>query len=153
MPGDPGPADTQRMKRDGPQSSTSPSGAEVAVVIDHPALRELVVTLLERSDPSWKVTATADSRPLAGRLSNDAPDVVVVDAGDVQRCCRATFAAFPRQRLIVIGPQPGADYERVARRSGVGGWLPRERVADDLPGLVRAAAAERFTHRHQGGRP
>lgn len=141
------------MKRGGPPNSTSPPGAEVAVVVDHPALRDLVVMLLERSDPTWKVTAAAESRALAARLDHDAPDVVVVDAGDIERCCRTTFAAFPRERVIVIGPQPGADYERAAQRSGVGGWVPRECAADDLPGLVRAAVAARFTHRHQGGRP
>jgi len=148
MPGGAGAVDTRRMEP-GPESTSAP-GAEIGVVVAHPALRDLVVALLERSDPSWKVTAAADPRPLPAQLDVDALDVVVVDAGDVARCCRAT--TFPRGRLIVIGPQPGDDYQRAARRSGVGGWLPRDRLADDLAPLVRAATADRTTHQH-GGRP
>lgn len=139
------------MQRGGPPDSTIPPGLNIAVVVAHPMLRDLVVTLLERGDPSWLVTATADAQPVAARLGDDAPDVVVVDAGDVERCCRCTFAGFPRARLVVIGPEPGDDYERAARRSGVGGWLPRERLVEDLAPLVRAAVPHR-SYRPRGGR-
>lgn len=143
MPGQHDGRTIEAMERVDPLEIATPQGVEIAVVVAHPALRDLVVTLLERSDATWVVSATADSRSVAARLGTDAPDVVVVDAGDVARCCHATFAAFPPDRLVVIGPQPGQDYERAALRSGVGGWLPRERLADDLAGLVRAASAGR----------
>lgn len=113
--------------------------------VAHRTLRRLIVELLERDQACWQLRAVADQLDLAAAVAAAEPDLVVFDAGDFARCCRDSLRSFPRQRVIVIGPEPDAAYERAARRAGAGAWLPRDRVGEDLTACMRGVLG--CTHR------
>lgn len=109
----------------------------VVLVVADPTLRRLMVELLERDPVCWQLRAVADEAELVGMLAAGEPDLVILDTGDFARCCRDSLHCFSRRRIIVIGPEPDAAYERAARRAGAGAWLPRDRVGEDLTGCMR----------------
>jgi hypothetical protein len=111
----------------------------VLVAIEHRALRELTVELLERDNGCWDVRSLAERALLNRALDTSAPDLVVLDAVDFPSCCRDALADYPRRRVIVIGPEPDVAYERAARSAGAGAWLSRDRIAEDLGSGMRAA--------------
>lgn len=111
----------------------------VLVAIAHAAERRLVAELLRRDDDCWSVETLDDHGALLHVLSNEPPGLVVVDAADFPRCCQAAVAPFPPRRVVVIGPEPDAAYERAARHGGAGGWVARDRIADDLRAQMRCA--------------
>ena len=117
----------------------------VVVVVAHRAVRHLIIALLERDQARWQLRAVADEADLAATIAAAEPDLVIVDAGDFARCCRDALRSFPRQRVIVIGPEPDAAYQRAARRAGAGGWLPRDRLGEDLTDCMRRVLG--CTHR------
>lgn len=122
------------------------SGApSVVVVVAHPTLRRLIVELLERDEACWQLRAVAHQPDLAAAVAAEEPDLVILDAGNFPRCCRDSLHSFPRQHVIVIGPEPDAAYERAARRAGAGAWLPRDRVGEDLTACMRRVLG--CTHR------
>lgn len=102
------------------------------VAVAHRGLRQLIVELLERDHTGCRLCALADQCDLATAVASEQPDLVILDAGDFARSCRDSLHSFPRQRVIVIGPEPDAAYERAAHRAGAGAWLTRERVGEDL---------------------
>jgi DNA-binding NarL/FixJ family response regulator len=69
---------------------------------------------------------------LAEALARLTPDLLVIDAADFPACCFSAFAHIPRQRIIVIGPEPDPSYRRAALDNGAGGWLARDEVAEHL---------------------
>lgn len=111
----------------------------VLVAIAHRTLRELTVELLERDHGCWQVRALAQAAALGRVLAEAPPDLVVIDAADFPRCCRDVLDGFPPERVVVVGPEPDAAYERAARRAGAGAWLARDCVAEDLSAGMRAA--------------
>ena len=109
----------------------------VLIVVRHPAMLRFTRELLEREFGCW-VASEACTGPRVGRLlQRHAPDVIVIDAADFPACCLGAFAEFPRERVIVIGPEPDASYRAAALTSGAGAWLPRERVGEDLSRELR----------------
>jgi DNA-binding NarL/FixJ family response regulator len=117
----------------------------VVVVAAYPTLRRLIVELLERDQACWQVGAVAHQPELAAAVAAQQPDLVILDAADFPRCCRDSLHFFDRQHVIVVGPEPDAAYERAARRAGAGGWLPRDRVGEDLTACMRRVLG--CTHR------
>jgi len=111
--------------------------ASVVVAVAHDALRHLIAELLDQDHAAWQVTPVPGQSDLAGAIRAAAPDLVILDVGDFARCCRDSLRTFPRQRVIVIGPEPDLAYERAARQGGAGAWLTRERVAEDLIASMR----------------
>lgn len=103
----------------------------VVVAIVHPALRRLILDLLERDRARWRLHALDDRNDLLAVVIAAGPDLVVLDDGDIG-WCRALAPHFAPDRVIVIGPEPDPAYEHAARRAGAGAWLSRDRVADDL---------------------
>ena len=108
----------------------------VLVAIRHPGMRHLTGDLLAREYHCWVASDVAADEPLAGALANSHPDLVVVDAADFPDCCAAT-QDFPRSRVVVIGPEPDPGYRAQALANGAGGWIPRERVGEDLGPAMR----------------
>jgi hypothetical protein len=60
----------------------------------------------------------------------------VIDTADFPACFTA-LAHIPRDRIIVIGPEPDPAYRKVAMSNGAGGWLPRDDVGSTLSSEVR----------------
>jgi len=127
------------MSREPAQCSVCTGAPSVVVAVGHRALRSLTVELLERDHACWRVLAVTDSSTLAAVITDARPDLLIVDAGDFPRCCRDLLGGFPAERVVVIGPEPDAAYERAARRSGAGAWLSQDRVGEDLSTAMRAA--------------
>ena len=111
----------------------------MVVAVAHPTVRQLAVELLEREHSCWRVQSLDSPSDLARALTSTSPDVVVVDAADFPRCCRGALDGFPRERVVVVGPEPDAAYERAARRAGAGAWLARDRLAEDLSAAISRA--------------
>lgn len=105
----------------------------VLVVMQHPGMLRFTRELLERECGCWVATEVRTGSAL-GRLT---PDLLVIDAADFPACCSAALAHIPRDRVIVIGPEPDPAYRDVALRNGAGGWLARDDVADKLGGEMR----------------
>jgi hypothetical protein len=96
----------------------------------------LVRDLLQR-ETCCEVVEMAEDLPISGR-SADRTDVVVVDAATFPQCCRGSLAGVPRDRFVVVGPEPGEAYRDAAAGQGAGAWIPRERLGEDLvPEVVR----------------
>lgn len=109
----------------------------VVVAVAHATLRNLTVELLDREHGCWRARAVADLSELAATLDAAAPDLVIVDTADFARCCRDLLGTFPRERVVVVGPEPDPAYEHAARRGGAGAWLSSDRVAEDLSACMR----------------
>lgn len=109
--------------------SGSPS---VVLEVANPTLRRLIVELLERDCVCWQVRSVGDPTDFAAAIATEVPDLVILDTRDATRCCRDSPHHARCQRVIVIGPEPDAAYERAAQRAGASAWLPRDRLGDDL---------------------
>ena len=123
-----------------PQSSLQSSGKpSVLVAVANRPLRHMIVDLLEQHPACWKVQAVADQPALAAAVAIGQPDLVVLDTGDFARFCRETAEVVDPRRVVVIGPEPDAAYERAALRAGAAAWLSRDRVGEDLTTCIRVA--------------
>jgi DNA-binding NarL/FixJ family response regulator len=93
--------------------------------------------VLERECGCWVATATDTGATLTTALERVAPDLLVVDTADFPECCRAALTLIPRDRVIVIGPEPDTAYRYAALSHGAGAWISRDRVGDDLAPAMR----------------
>lgn len=102
----------------------------VVVVIAHRAMRELTVELLRGDHGRWTVSAVSS----ASEVDNDAStsDLVVIDTADLDSVRRLLPATLALARVIVIGPEPDLAYRNAALQCGAGGWLSRDRIAEEL---------------------
>lgn len=108
----------------------------VLVAIRHPGMRRLTGDLLSREYHCWVGDDLGPDEPLAQAVVARRPDLLVVDAADFpDRCCN--IDGFPRERVVVIGPEPDPGYRARVLGNGAGAWIPRERVGDDLGSAMR----------------
>lgn len=116
--------------------------AERPVVLDairHPHMRHLSAELLTAAGGCWTLSTTRDDEMVADAVCRCDPAVVVVDSIDFPTCCRAALKSLPPQRVIVVGPEPDPAYRAAAVSMGAGGWVSRDRIAEDLSAAVRSA--------------
>lgn len=109
----------------------------VLVAMQHPSMLRFTRELLERECGCWVATEAHTGAALARTVDRVIPELLVIDAADFPACCFAAIAHIPRDRIIVIGPEPDPAYRAAALRSGAGGWLAREEVADRLGAEMR----------------
>lgn len=120
--------------KDCPVCKGTPS---VIVAIAHPALRRLILDLLDRDRTRWNLHTVTVRRDLPAAVATANPDLVVLDDGDIGWCLALGPVLAP-QYVIVIGPEPDPAYERAARRAGAGAWVSRDRVGEDLIPCMRS---------------
>lgn len=125
------------MEGSPPECLMCTGAPSVVIAVTHHGLRQLIIELLQRDHASWHLHALGDQSDFTAAVATVEPDLVIVDAGDFARFCRDSLRAFPRRRVIVIGPEPDAAYERAAQRAGAGAWLVRDRVGEDLSACLR----------------
>lgn len=130
-------SDTAVLSRSAEQCRTRHGHPHVLVAMHHPVMLRLTRELLEREFGCWVVTEARTGRALARALERSHPDLMVIDAGDFPSCCLAALDLIPRDRVIVIGPEPDPAYQAAALTNGAGAWLPRDRVAEDLGPAMR----------------
>lgn len=103
----------------------------VLVAIRHQAMRSYTRELLQREYGCW-VATEADTGQLAEAIVRHQPDLIVADTGDFPACCRRALEEFPRERVLVIGPEPDSAYRHAALAQGAGAWISRDRVGEEL---------------------
>lgn len=108
----------------------------VLLVMQHPAMLRLTRLLLERECGCWVATEVQAGPALAAALDRLAPDLLVIDVAGL-RAGPSSLASMPRDRVIVIGPEPDQAYRDVAIALGAGAWLSRDEVADKLDDELR----------------
>lgn len=122
-----------------PYSSDSGNAApRVLVAVRHPVMRRYAAELLGRVGGWWVSAEIADGEMLPPAIERFHPDVLVVDAGDFPACCQAALAAFPRDRVVVIGPEPDPSYGAAAIADGAAACIIRDNIADELVPALRA---------------
>ncbi|MFP5327377.1 MAG: hypothetical protein ACLGHT_07830 [Acidimicrobiia bacterium] len=109
----------------------------VLVVMRHAAMLRFTRELLERECGCWVATEVRTGPSLSRALDELTPDLLVIDAADFPACCLAALEHIPRDRVIVIGPEPDHAYRDVALANGAAGWLAREEVAERLGSEMR----------------
>lgn len=110
----------------------------VLVAVRHPVMGRYIRELLEREHHCWTGDIVGPGERLADAVDRVEPDLVVVDSADLPACCRSQLAVVPPTRVLVIGPEPDAAYERAAFALGAGAWLSREDVGDGLGPALRS---------------
>lgn len=109
----------------------------VLVVMEHPAMLRFTRELLERECGCRVATEVCTEPALSRALGGLTPDLLVIDAADFPTCCFVALAYIPRDRVVVIGPEPDPAYRDAALLNGAGGWLARDDVAEQLGAEMR----------------
>lgn len=104
----------------------------MAVVLTHPAMRAMIVELLDREAGCGSTIAVPGPDGLPALLAETPVDLIVVDGADFPACCRDRLAGFPLDHVVVIGAEPDDAYEAAALEQGAGAWLPRDHVGETL---------------------
>jgi DNA-binding NarL/FixJ family response regulator len=117
-----------------PVCDTSPT---VLLAIRHPVMRRWTGELLTSEHGCWTIAQPRRGEMLAAAIDRTRPAMVIVDSVDFPECCRAALGALPRDRVIVVGPEPDQAYRNAALANGAGGWLSREHVGDELSRAMR----------------
>ncbi len=119
-------------------SEADPGGSSTALVaIRHTLVQRFVCEILAR-DCGCTALIPHEGEMLADALERYRPDLLVVDTGDFPACCRDALRRFPRDRVVVVGPEPSSDYYRSAIDLGAGAWISRDSLADRLSTTIRA---------------
>lgn len=111
----------------------------VLIALRHPVMRSWTEALLATDHGCWDVANAADDELLVDAIARTRPDLVVVDDIDFPSCCQAALDRLPRERVVVVGPEPDPAYESSAMGNGAGGWVCRDHVGDELSAAVRSA--------------
>src|SRR3546814_7200190 len=109
------------------------------VAIRHPVMRRFAAWLLARECGCWASDDVAAGEMLPSAIDRFRPDLLVVDAGDFPACCQAAIDAFPRDRVVVIGPEPDPSYGASALAQGAAACVTRDTVGDELVPAMREA--------------
>ena len=109
----------------------------VLVAVTHPTMRQLILELLEREHGCWDARSLDADLPAAMRHLE--PDLVIIDSAGFPDCCSGPPDGYPRQRVVVVGPEPDDAYMTAAFDQGAGGWLARDDVAERLSVEMRRA--------------
>jgi DNA-binding NarL/FixJ family response regulator len=122
----------------------------VAIVDDHPALREGTAALIEREPDIEVVALLATLTELRTLLSGPAaPDIVVLDIrlGEesglrmLGGAARAEPTATRRSRIILWTAYDYPQYAAYARKAGAAGFVVKTAPVAELVGAIRAVAA------------
>ena len=125
----------------------------VAVVDDHPAMREGTAALLAR-EPDLVVVGTGGSADEARRLlaADPPPDVLLLDIRLGEEAAGLDLLAEPdasRAAVVLLTAFDYPQYERVARDLGAAGFVLKSAPVPDLLAAVRRAAAGELVFRRR----
>lgn len=118
----------------------------ILVAIRHPVMRRYAAELLARECGCWAAGDACAWEMLGDAIERFRPDLLVVDAGDFPSCCQGALDAFPRERVVVIGPEPDPSYGAAAAANGAAACVSREDIGDQLVPTMRAILGCRHDH-------
>lgn len=111
-------------------------GVRVHVVVEHETMRELLVDLLEREQ--CVVASTNSGRHPVSALPVHDGDVLVVDEALFARPGWSREIVLDEQSCVVVVATEDDPFSRqAALAGGARGWIPRERLGDDLAEELR----------------
>lgn len=110
---------------------------QVLIAIAHPAMRRMILELLEREHGCWQPCLLDGDLPTAMR--DLTPDLVIIDGAAFPQCCSGQSDDFPPERIVVVGPEPDPAYRILALSDRAGGWVARDDVAEELSAEMRTA--------------
>lgn len=120
----------------------------VAIVDDHPMVREGLAAMLASEDGFDVVALAADAADAEASFPAAKPDVVL---SDVRMPGRDGFALLdalkrliPGAKTIFLAGMPLSEEEERARREGASGYLPKDVDQDRLSSDIRDVAAGRL---------
>ena len=109
----------------------------VLIAVAHPAMRRMILELLEREHGCWQPCLLDEDLQTA--MHDHTPDLVIIDGTAFPRCCCDQPGDFPRERIVVVGREPDPAYMQAAMGDGAGGWVARDDVAEGLSAEMRTA--------------
>ena len=118
----------------------------VLVAVRHPVMRRYAAELLARECGCWASSDVDAGEMLPDAIDRFRPDLLVVDSGDFPACCQAAIDAFPRDRVVVIGPEPDPSYGAAALANGAAACVTRDNVGEELVPTMRAILGCRHDH-------
>jgi DNA-binding NarL/FixJ family response regulator len=118
----------------------------VLVAVRHSVMRRYAAELLSRECGCWASSDVAANEMLPGAIERFQPDLLVVDVGDFPACCQAAIDSFPRDRVVVIGPEPDPSYGAVALAKGAAACVTRDNVGEELVPAMRSVLGCRHDH-------
>lgn len=124
----------------GSLTATRACGSALVAIRHHP-MRRLTRRVLEDGCPACVVDELGEGELLVEAIERVHPTVLIVDAEDFPACCREALAAFPPERVMVVGPEPESAYRVAALSIGAGAWVARDSIADDAAAAVQAMLA------------
>lgn len=132
--------------------SDARSTIRVAVVDDHPAMREGTAALLAR-EPDLVVVGTGGSADDARRLlaADPPPDVLLLDVrlGEEGGLDVMAEPAASRAAVVLLTAFDYPQYERVAMDLGAAGFVIKSAPVADLMAAIRRAAAGELVFRRR----
>jgi DNA-binding NarL/FixJ family response regulator len=108
----------------------------VHVVVEHDTMRELLVDLLVRERCVVASAHPGDSVEIDLRVS-DGEVLVIDEAAFVQREWAERVTPGSEPFVVVVATEDDPFSRRAALAGGARGWIPRERLGDDLAREVR----------------
>lgn len=111
----------------------------VLVALRHPFMRRWTEELLAAEHGCWDVEEMRAGELLVDAIARVDPHLVIVDDRDFPSCCRTALNRIPRERVMVVGPEPDLGYRSLALARGAGGWVSRDQVGERLSSSMRAA--------------
>ncbi|QCI63125.1 response regulator [Phreatobacter stygius] len=114
----------------------------IAVVDDHPLLREGIAALIHRRD-GFSLAATGSSADdIRTIIATSRPDAMIVDLnmpGDAYQAIAEAAKAAPEMKIIVFTASTSTDHALKALDAGARGYVLKGSSADDLMEAIAAA--------------
>lgn len=118
----------------------------VLVAVRHPVMRQYAAELLSRGCGCRAFSNVAAGKMLPAAIVALRPDALVVDACDFPACCPTSINAFPRDRVVVIGPEPDPSYSVAALSKGAAACVNRDNVGEELVSTIQSILSRHHDH-------
>jgi len=138
---------TRSSDRDGVEARERSDVPQIRVAVQHVDMRRLIIELLRSELDGCVINEGGEDAHWTRNLDRQTgTEIVIIDEISLGQAASKTV---PGGVLIVIAPEADASYRDAALEAGARGWLPRERVAEDLSSEVRRVLSGRTQEQAQ----